>query len=196
MVRHARRDVPAVSHGGVDQRLDGQRAGDRRERFVTTAPVVVGERSYAEGQRAGSRWSWIASIGAIKLTTAYSLSPLRSVHQSHAAEHPARGDWGVTPTLPVPLSDVERATGWPRGGRDRPRTRYGNCGGDVPECRLQAERSAAAKMVIEGDGCARGRRPRVFAGQLRPRRRKLLTTPSSPNLPATADLCPGNRDLV
>ncbi len=111
--------------------------------------VVVGERSYGKGS-VQEVVELDRKNGAIKLTTAYYYLPCGQCI-NRTPQSTAKDDWGVAPTLPVVLSNDERAkwlATWRRVGRETvPET----APAEVAESAEDPERQAAAKAVIDGD---------------------------------------------
>jgi carboxyl-terminal processing protease len=137
--------------------------------------VVVGERSYGKGS-VQEVVELDRKNGAIKLTTAYYYLPCGQCI-NRTPQSTARGDWGVTPTLPVPLSEVERANWlatWRKIGRDPRKLRRG-----CPGSRRRGGAVQRAKMVIEGDVQLR-KALEYLQAQLRP------TPPKNPDDSITA----------
>lgn len=115
---------------------------------------VVGERSYGKGC-VQEVVELDGGNGAIKVTTAYYFLPDgECIHRTTAAEKTGR--YGVTPTIPVPLSDDERRTLlaiWREVGREMTTTAEGETPATAAtaESEDDPERAAAAEAVLKGD---------------------------------------------
>lgn len=121
---------------------------------------VVGERSYGKGS-VQEVVELDGGHGAIKLTTAYYYLPGgSSIDRTSRAGR--TGDWGVTPTVPVPLTEEQRRRWlaiWREVGREvtsRPSTAEAEPVGETGEewsgeRESDPEWSAAAQAVLEGD---------------------------------------------
>lgn len=111
--------------------------------------AIIGERSYGKGS-VQEVIELDRKNGAIKLTTAYYYLP-NGQCINRSTMKGAKKDWGVTPTIPVPLTDEQRAqwlATWREIGREiTPETATAptDDNGDDPE------REAAAQKVIAGD---------------------------------------------
>ncbi len=124
---------------------------------------VVGERSYGKGS-VQEVVELDGDNGAIKLTTAYYYLPSgQSIDRTSRAGR--SGDWGVTPTITVPLTEEQRRTWlaiWREVGREvasRPVSpmeadpeAMGEPAGDpAKESSADPDWAASARIVLEGD---------------------------------------------
>lgn len=113
---------------------------------------VVGERSYGKGS-VQEVVELDDNSGALKLTTAYYYLPCGQC--INRGTNP-KGDWGVTPTVPVPLSDEERAkwqSTWQEIEREPGATPESDSQVVDPAAESSTDplRAAAEKKVLDGD---------------------------------------------
>lgn len=116
--------------------------------------VVVGERTYGKGS-VQEVVELDRHSGAIKLTTAYYYLPSgQCIHRTPKAIED--GNWGVAPTIPVNLTDTQRAkwlTAWRDLGRE-PVTSQPGSQPTTPAATQPSEdsdRAVAAKALLNAD---------------------------------------------